>query len=711
MSTPEEFIPPSIEEIAALLPAYEIKSFIAKGGMGAVYMASQKSLDRVVAIKILPRKFGEDESFRSSFEQEAKSMAKFNHPNLVSIYDFGQIDGMLYFIMEMVQGKPLYYSCYGKKIDPTESNRIIVEVCNGLDHAHKHGILHRDIKPANILLDPNITPKIGDFGLARGVEDHASDQAYGTPGYTAPEVVNNPQAVAECTDVYSVGIMLYELLTSEIPKTPYIPVTSVIQCDARYDDVILKAINPNPALRYQRAEEMGEALLSIIKSPPTQNSPFANGASASAPQLRTPGAAAAANTLPHEATDTQNPSLRRATNSTGTQAGAIANAQLASNSNTFTKKIVIVAILAAAIVAAWQGFKITQNDGNADAAPKAHTPEETTFSIGNDSTEKASEESDTVDNHAEVDVPEVEKSKHRGSPTALRSLEKNKEALIQGKRSKLPKGTITKDGRSRLFIKKAMSWHDAKDYAESYGAHLAVLPTAEDLAAIISDLEADETIWLGAGSSGHNQWRWVDGTAWTHQVRKSSILSYITLNSYGILAPAEPRQKHSFYIEWLDDGTQPALANNQLKRAAQSLDSATPEYPTGTVSFDDKHYFLYSANLTWNEASQLANTSGGQLAVPSTSSENQWLLSFISNKMQAGESCWLGGISQKGQRWKWQSGETWKYSRWNSATLQSSKSSTYACAINDQKSWISYNAEQTLPYVLIEWSDDHLNAR
>ena len=101
--TLSDFTPPELEEIAELLPAYEILYFIAKGGMGAVYMARQRSLDRDVAIKILPRHFGEDAEFRASFEAEAKSMAKLNHPNLISIYDFGQIDGMLYIIMEMVQ--------------------------------------------------------------------------------------------------------------------------------------------------------------------------------------------------------------------------------------------------------------------------------------------------------------------------------------------------------------------------------------------------------------------------------------------------------------------------------------------------------------------------------------------------------------------------------------------------------------------------------
>ncbi|MGB2403022.1 MAG: serine/threonine-protein kinase [Akkermansiaceae bacterium] len=281
------FTPPELDEIAALLPQFEILSFIAKGGMGAVYRAKQKSLDREVAIKILPRSFGEDEIFRSSFEAEAKSMAKLNHPNLTGIYDFGQIDGMLYIVMEMVHGGSLYHASYGKKIDPAEAGRIISEICNGLDNAHQQGILHRDIKPANILLDDKLSPKISDFGLARPVGDHEADTAYGTPGYTAPEVVHNPSAVDESTDLYSVGAMLYELLTGKLPERPYMPAATLVDCDPRFDDIVRKAMNGDPILRFRTAKSMAEAIEYIIneKKSASNNSKLitATGTQASSP--------------------------------------------------------------------------------------------------------------------------------------------------------------------------------------------------------------------------------------------------------------------------------------------------------------------------------------------------------------------------------------------------------------------------------------------
>ncbi len=270
-----DFTPPELDEIAALLPAYEVLSLIAKGGMGAVYHARQISLDRDVAIKILPRHFGNDAEFRASFEAEAKSMAKLNHPNLVAIYDFGQIDGMLYIIMEMVQGKSLYYSCYGQIIDPTETIRIVSAICDGLAHAHENGILHRDIKPANILLTPKAVPKISDFGLARPVNDGESETVFGTPGYTAPEVIHNPSAVDESTDIYSVGAILYQMLTGDLPEETYVPASALVECDPRFDEIILKAMHPDPAMRYRSADAMATALRAInsTSAPATTESP------------------------------------------------------------------------------------------------------------------------------------------------------------------------------------------------------------------------------------------------------------------------------------------------------------------------------------------------------------------------------------------------------------------------------------------------------
>ena len=161
MSEPIQFDPPDLSELSKLLDGYEVTSLIATGGMGAVYKATQVSLDRDVAIKLLPVEFGEDPSFRDQFEAEARSMAKLNHANLIGIYDFGEANGMPFIVMELVAGKSLFHSSYGKAIDEATAVKLVIGICRGLAHAHAADIIHRDIKPANILLDPNAKPKIG----------------------------------------------------------------------------------------------------------------------------------------------------------------------------------------------------------------------------------------------------------------------------------------------------------------------------------------------------------------------------------------------------------------------------------------------------------------------------------------------------------------------------------------------------------------------
>jgi serine/threonine protein kinase len=259
------FIAPEPGDLAPLFPGYEIHDLIATGGMGAVYRAVQKSLDRTVALKILPMEFSEDIAFCQGFEAEAKAMARLNHPNLIGVHDFGEVNGMLFIVMEFVQGKSIYHSANGVAIHPLEVIRLITGVCNGLSHAHENGILHRDIKPANILLTLQAEPKIGDFGLARPVErkSKAGEVVFGTPGYTAPEVLNAPETVDHRADLFSVGVLLHELLTGKLPAVDPRPASMICGCDPRFDAIIRRATHPLPANRYFSAKQIAEELQGI----------------------------------------------------------------------------------------------------------------------------------------------------------------------------------------------------------------------------------------------------------------------------------------------------------------------------------------------------------------------------------------------------------------------------------------------------------------
>jgi serine/threonine protein kinase len=267
------FEAPTLEALAELLPAYEFDSFIAQGGMGAVYLARQKALDRDVAIKVLPRELGDDPEFRKSFETEAKAMARLNHPNLIGVYDSGDLDGMLYIVMEYVNGKSLYHSAYNLAVDPPQAAGLVKGICDGLAHAHENGVIHRDIKPANILLTTKAEPKIGDFGLARRADSDHPGLIMGTPGYTAPEIYDDPEHASQKTDIYAVGVILYELLTGHRPEDDeeLPPPSTVVGCDKKLDKIWAKATARNPRDRYESAEQMAIDLQGwAIPDPPTQ---------------------------------------------------------------------------------------------------------------------------------------------------------------------------------------------------------------------------------------------------------------------------------------------------------------------------------------------------------------------------------------------------------------------------------------------------------
>jgi serine/threonine protein kinase len=265
----EPFSAPSPEELAALFPGYAIDSLIACGGMGAVYHARQVALDREVAIKILPREFSADEAFRDGFAAEARAMAKLNHPNLIGVYDFGEVDGMLFIIMEFVPGQSLYHAAYQTRIEPKEAARLMAEICSGIAEAHRAGLLHRDIKPANVLLDAHMRPKVGDFGLARpiGTAAQEGEVIFGTPGYTAPEVVDHPSRVDARADVFSLGVMLHELLTGKLPSADPRPPSAICGCSPKFDEIVKRATQPVAALRYPDAGAMEAGLKDLATVP------------------------------------------------------------------------------------------------------------------------------------------------------------------------------------------------------------------------------------------------------------------------------------------------------------------------------------------------------------------------------------------------------------------------------------------------------------
>jgi hypothetical protein len=232
--------------------------------MGAVYKARQPRLDRLVALKILAPDRVQDPAFAERFTREARTLAKMSHPHIVGIHDFGEAEGLYFFVMEYVDGASLREVMQTGRLSPPEALELVPQICGALQYAHEAGVVHRDVKPENILLDRSGGVKIADFGLAKllepdranGVSLTGSGAVMGTPAYMAPEQIEHPLDVDHRADIYAVGVVFYEMLTGELPLGRFDPPSHKVRLDVRLDHVVLRALEKEPTRRYQVAGEV-----------------------------------------------------------------------------------------------------------------------------------------------------------------------------------------------------------------------------------------------------------------------------------------------------------------------------------------------------------------------------------------------------------------------------------------------------------------------
>ena len=258
---------------------YKLLGELGRGAMGVVYKAEDPNLDRVVALKtiILDKDAEGRAEYQKRFLTEAKAAGKLNHPNIVTTFDFGEVDGMAYLAMELLEGTDLRKRVQQGPIPAIEAVEIGCQVAEGLAYAHQRGIVHRDIKPANIMLPDRGAAKIMDFGLARmRVADHKTSTGIvlGTPRYMSPEQISG-QPVDQRSDIFSLGIVVWEMLTGKrlfagtemaqvshsIAYDEHVPPTRINpELPAMLDFVVARALKKDPAVRYQDADEMAADL-------------------------------------------------------------------------------------------------------------------------------------------------------------------------------------------------------------------------------------------------------------------------------------------------------------------------------------------------------------------------------------------------------------------------------------------------------------------
>jgi eukaryotic-like serine/threonine-protein kinase len=279
------------------IPGYQMLEKLGKGAMATVYKARQLSLDRTVAVKILPKRLNDNVEFVERFYKEGRAAARLSHNNIVQAIDVGSTpDGNFhYFVMEYIEGKTLYDIMQPPPVgegkatfSEAEALDISIQICDAMVHAHRRGLIHRDVKPKNILVTPQGTAKLTDLGLARATDDkEAADQeagkAYGTPYYISPEQIRGERDIDFRADIYSLGCTMYHIVTGHPPfegespsavmhkhlKQPLIPPDHInVALSAGLGEIIETAMAKNKDERYARTEDMLEDLQAVRRNEP-----------------------------------------------------------------------------------------------------------------------------------------------------------------------------------------------------------------------------------------------------------------------------------------------------------------------------------------------------------------------------------------------------------------------------------------------------------
>lgn len=261
---------------------YQLQKTVGSGGMAVVYQARDLMLDRFVAVKILREDYSNNQAFRDRFRQEARAAANLSHPNIVTVHDFGYDQKRLYIVMEYIPGMNLKAMIKNRSISSfDESLSLLIQACSGIGYAHRAGLVHCDIKPHNMLVTPDGRLKVTDFGISRALSsinpDEKNDVIWGSPHYLSPEQAKG-LAPSPASDVYSLGVIMYEILTGQLPfdstdpqelirmhreVTPVSPRKINPEIPLELEQIMLKVLSKEPSARYRTTDQLGRILTSF----------------------------------------------------------------------------------------------------------------------------------------------------------------------------------------------------------------------------------------------------------------------------------------------------------------------------------------------------------------------------------------------------------------------------------------------------------------
>ncbi len=256
------FIPPTPEELDASLPSYLVITMLSKDKRSACFYGMDEARNLPVVIKVFPKSLGADPSFLDAFNSQLEAIKQLSHDNLISVYEFGLVDEMPFVVTEYMEGNPLERSTKGETIEPEQAVRIILGLAQGLAHAHERGILHTDINPDKIFLNQDAKPFLTDFGYYEKVRVSKVQPDYGSSGYAARETLSGQ--IDQRADIYSLGVVFYELLTGGVPKLPYQAPSEQVSCGTHFDHFLVKALHPEAAQRHRSITEFVTELSEIF---------------------------------------------------------------------------------------------------------------------------------------------------------------------------------------------------------------------------------------------------------------------------------------------------------------------------------------------------------------------------------------------------------------------------------------------------------------
>jgi uncharacterized protein YndB with AHSA1/START domain/predicted Ser/Thr protein kinase len=273
VSSPSDVAPPTPAELAARFPDLEVIDVLGHGGMGVVYKGRQPFLDRVVAIKVIRPDLQADPGFQERFLHEARTLAKLRHPYIVTVFDARRADGLYCLVMEYVEGASLRQLLGEGLITQRDVLDFVPQITEALQHAHETGVVHRDVKPENVLVDSRGRVRLVDFGLATLFGPAATalspdeDRVVGTFRYMAPEQITMPKDVDHRADIYSTGVVFYEMLARELPGPDRVPPSRKAATDPRLDPIVIRAIERDRDHRYQEARLLHLDITNLARTP------------------------------------------------------------------------------------------------------------------------------------------------------------------------------------------------------------------------------------------------------------------------------------------------------------------------------------------------------------------------------------------------------------------------------------------------------------